>query len=91
MARVNTYLNFQGDTEKAFNYYKEIFGTEFISITRIKDMPRPEGAPALQESDANKIMNINVKATGFVFLLKLASKTHTGSSSNARSHTPCRL
>ena len=63
MSRVNTYLNFQGDTEKAFNFYKEIFGTEFISVTRMKDMPRPDGAPALQESDANKIMNIQLPIT----------------------------
>ena len=63
MSRVNTYLNFQGNTEKAFNFYKEIFGTEFTSVTRMKDMPLPEGAPALAESDANKIMNIQLPIT----------------------------
>ena len=63
MSRVNTYLNFQGNTEKAFNFYKEIFGTEFTSVTRMKDMPRPDGAPALAESDANKIMNIQLPIT----------------------------
>jgi PhnB protein len=60
MARVNTYLNFPGNTEEAFNFYKRIFGTEFVSITRMKDMPRPEGAPTLSESDANKIMNVQL-------------------------------
>lgn len=60
MSKVNTYLNFLGETEKAFNFYKEVFGTEFISLTRMKDMPRPEGAPILEESDANKIMNIQL-------------------------------
>ena len=58
MARVNTYLNFPGNTEEAFNFYKSVFGTEFTSLTRMKDMPRPESAPALLESDANKIMNV---------------------------------
>lgn len=63
MARVNTYLNFQGNTEEAFNFYKDVFGTEFISVTRMKDMPRPAGAPALLETDAEKIMNIQLPIT----------------------------
>lgn len=63
MARVNTYLNFMGNTEKAFDFYKKVFGTEVISLTRMKDMPRPEGAPLLQESDAEKIMNIQLPIT----------------------------
>ena len=63
MAKVNTYLNFLGKTEEAFNFYKKIFGTEFISVTRMKDMPRPAGAPALAEADSNKIMNIQLPIT----------------------------
>ena len=63
MARVNTYLNFQGNTEEAFNFYKDVFGTEFISVTRSEDMPRPAGAPALLEADAEKIMNIQLPIT----------------------------
>ena len=63
MSRVNTYLNFPGNTEEAFNFYKDIFKSDFISVTRMKDMPRPEGSPALLESDANKIMNIQLPIT----------------------------
>lgn len=63
MARVNTYLNFKGNTEEAFTFYKEIFKTEFLSLTRMKDMPRPEGAPALEAQDAEKIMNIQLPIT----------------------------
>ena len=63
MARVNTYLSFPGNTEAAFNFYKKVFGTDFISVTRMKDMPRPEGAPVLLEHDANKIMNIQLPIT----------------------------
>ena len=63
MSRVNTYLNFPGNTEEAFNFYKEVFGTEFMSVTRMKDMPRPPGAPALSEADANKLMNIQLPIT----------------------------
>lgn len=63
MARVNTYLNFMGKTEEAFNFYKKVFGTEFISVTRMKDMPRPEGAPVLSPEDADLIMNIQLPIT----------------------------
>lgn len=56
-------MNFQGNTEEAFNFYKSVFGTDFISVTRMKDMPRPDGAPALSEADADKIMNIQLPIT----------------------------
>lgn len=39
MARVNTYLNFQGRTEEAFTFYAKTFGTEISMFTRYADMP----------------------------------------------------
>ena len=39
MARVNTYLNFQGQTEEAFTFYAKTFGTEVTMLTRYSDMP----------------------------------------------------
>ena len=63
MSRVNTYLNFPGNTEEAFNFYKKVFGTEFISLTRMKDMPLPEGAPSLTDAEANLIMNVQLPIT----------------------------
>lgn len=39
MERVNTYLNFQGQTEEAFNFYAKIFGTEITMLARFSDMP----------------------------------------------------
>lgn len=52
-----------GKTEEAFNFYKKVFGTEFVSLTRMKDMPRPEGAPALGPTEADLIMNIQLPIT----------------------------
>ena len=63
MSRVNTYLNFMEKTEEAFNFYKKIFGTEFTSLTRMKDMPRPAGALALSEAESNLIMNVQLPIT----------------------------
>ncbi len=46
MKAVNPYLNFNGNTEEAFNFYKSVFGGEFRMVMRMKDvqgMPVPEG------------------------------------------------
>lgn len=55
MATLNPYLNFKGNTEEAFNFYKSVFGGEFITIQRFKDTP--EG-PKLSAADQEKIMHI---------------------------------
>jgi PhnB protein len=56
MATLNPYLNFNGNTEEAFNFYKSVFGGEFSSLVRFKDVPMEAGK--VPKSDLNKIMNI---------------------------------
>ena len=56
MAQINPYINFNGNAEEAFNFYKSVFGGEFAQIMRFKDLASPEFPVA--ESDANKIMHI---------------------------------
>lgn len=56
MAQINPYINFNGNAEEAFNFYKSVFGGEFAMIIRFKDMPNPEHPVA--EHEANKIMHI---------------------------------
>ena len=63
MARVNTYLNFPGNTEAAFAFYEQVFGTTITSLTRMKDMPRPEGAPVLTDEQGELIMNVQLPIT----------------------------
>jgi len=55
MSRVSTYLNFMGDTEKAFSFYGSVFGTEPEAVTRMGDMPSGPGAPELREDEKNLI------------------------------------
>lgn len=56
MQKVNTYLNFPGNTEEAFNFYKSVFGGEFIGgINRFRDTPEAEN---LSEEDREKIMHV---------------------------------
>jgi len=56
MTKLNTYLNFAGNTEQAFNFYKSVFGGEFKSVVRFKDFPM-EGVDIPKEEE-NKIMHI---------------------------------
>jgi uncharacterized glyoxalase superfamily protein PhnB/uncharacterized protein YndB with AHSA1/START domain len=65
-ARVSTYVNFPGTTEKAFNFYKSIFGGEFHGkgIQRFGDIPAGEGVPPLSESDKKLVLHIELSITG---------------------------
>jgi PhnB protein len=57
MSRVNTYLNFMGQTEEAFDYYASLFGTEVDGVTRFADVPASPMMPALSESERGQIMH----------------------------------
>lgn len=56
MATINPYINFNGNAEEAFNFYKSVFGGEFTSVVHFKDIESAE--LPIQEEDANKIMRI---------------------------------
>ena len=66
MDRTSTYLNFPGNTEEAFNFYKTVFGAEFSGdgIHRFGAAPQPEGMPPLSEADKNLILHIELPITG---------------------------
>jgi PhnB protein len=65
MATVSTYLNFANQTEEAFNFYKSVFGTEFLGeIMRFKDIPPTEGMPPLPESDLKLVMHVALPILG---------------------------
>ena len=56
MALINPHINFNGNAEEAFTFYKSVFGGEFAKIIRFKDLAGPEFTPA--EKEENKIMHI---------------------------------
>jgi PhnB protein len=66
MARVGTYLNFARETEKAFSFYKSVFGGDFVEpgIRRFGDMPPQEGQPPLPEADKKLVMHVALPITG---------------------------
>lgn len=66
MARVSTYLNFPGNTEDAFLFYKSVFGGEFSGsgIQRFGSLPPMEGQPPLPEEDKQLILHIELPILG---------------------------
>ena len=61
MAKVSVYLNFMGKTEEAFNFYKDVFGTDFIEpMQRMADVPQDNSQPPLAENEKNMIMHVEL-------------------------------
>jgi PhnB protein len=57
MVTINPYLNYDGNAEEAFNFYKSVFGGEFLSVTRFKDTS--EGGK-LSAAEKEKLMHISL-------------------------------
>ncbi|PRX47348.1 VOC family protein [Salegentibacter salegens] len=61
MATLNPYLNFNGKTEEAFNFYKSVFGGDFSHLMRFKDMPPSEEGPdKLPKEYENYILHVSL-------------------------------
>ena len=58
MALINPHVNFNGNAEEAFNFYKSVFGGEFTRIVRFKELASPEFKVSKKEE--NKIMHIEL-------------------------------
>jgi PhnB protein len=57
MKAINPYLNFPGNTEEAFNFYRSVFGGELVGLTRFKDTP--EGSK-LSNNEKEKLMHVSL-------------------------------
>jgi PhnB protein len=69
MATVNVYLNFPGNCEEAFLFYRSVFGGEFPYIGRFKDMPPQEGMPPLPPEMADWIMHVSLPISAETMLM----------------------
>lgn len=71
MASVSVYLNFSRNTEEAFNFYKSVFGTEFLNdgMSRMGDIPPQDGMPELSEEDKNLVMHVALPLIGDFVLM----------------------
>lgn len=68
MTTVNIYLNFNGNCEEAFLFYKSVFGGEFPYVGRYKDMPSEGGKPIDPEFD-EKIMHMSLPISAETMLM----------------------
>lgn len=65
MASTTTYLNFDGNTLDAFEFYKKVFRSEFVGEPmRMRDVPPMEGAPKTPEDQLDNIMHIQMRILG---------------------------
>lgn len=62
MTTISPWINFNGNAEEAFTFYKSVFGGEFTNIIRFKDVAGPELPVA--EDEADKIMQIILPING---------------------------
>lgn len=58
MTLINPYINFNGNAEEAFTFYRSVFGGEFGTIIRFKDLSSAEFP--VPDSEADKIMRITL-------------------------------
>lgn len=56
MRTINPWINFNGNAEEAFNFYKSVFGGEFTKLVRFKELSSDEFQ--VPEAEADKIMTI---------------------------------
>lgn len=65
MARTSTYLNFPGNCEEAFNFYRSVFGGDFAGeISRFSDVPPSTEFPPLPESEMKMVIHVALPITG---------------------------
>jgi PhnB protein len=51
---VNPYVNFNGNTEQAFEFYRSVFGGDFLGVVRYRDFP----AMGAADADLDRIAHI---------------------------------
>ena len=56
MRAINPWINFNGNAEEAFTFYKSVFGGEFTKIVRFKEIAG-SGLP-IADNEADKLMHI---------------------------------
>lgn len=60
MMTVTPYLHFNGDTEEAMQFYKSVFGGEFTTFARFRDIP---GGEKMAAADQHKIIHIALEVS----------------------------
>ena len=86
MASYHPYLNFAGNAEEAFNFYKTVFGGEFSAVMRFTDMEGCSEMP-LSDTDKNKIAHISLPLENGTILMASDSLEAFGQKLNVGNNT----
>lgn len=86
MARVNTYLNFQGQTEEAFSFYAKTFGSEINMLTRYSDLPAA-GPGELPADERDLVMHAELPIMGGHLLMATDMLTSMGQQTRVGNNT----
>ena len=73
--QLNHYLNFQGQTEAAFNFYRSVFGGEFAMLSRYADIP-PQDRVTLSDLEKNYILHVSLPINDFTILMGSDTAEH---------------
>lgn len=66
---MNSYINFNGTCEKAFNLYKSVFGGEFTTFSRMKDMPQNGECGEIFEAEKEKVLHVSLPIGNGTYLM----------------------
>jgi PhnB protein len=80
MTKLNPYLNFDGNALDAFNFYKSVFGGEFLGVMKMADAP---GLDKLPENEKDRVMHVSLPIgenilMGSDILPSMGQKLNTG-------------
>ncbi len=62
---LNTYLTFDGDCAEAFDFYKSVFGGEFMMVSTFADAPPDMG---VKDEEKDRIMHVSLPVGGSVLM-----------------------
>ena len=78
MARTSVYLNFPGNTEEAFEFYRSIFGGELTALMRFSEMPADPSMPPLPDDVLPMLVHVELTILGGTVLMGTDSVTTMG-------------
>lgn len=77
MKSINPYLVFDGNCEAAFNFYKQVFGSKEMFISKFSEIPGDEGKK-VSETDKNKIMHVSLPMGKSILMGSDAGEGYSG-------------
>lgn len=83
MATINPYLNFNGNCDEAFNFYKSVFGGEFLDLQRFKDVPAEAQLPA---DEGEWVINVSLPIGNGTVLMGSDSPSSMGKVINGNNY-----